>query len=147
MTTKKPKEQCYIFGRGIEEFTIDEFPTIADVMRNYFYVKQNVTRYDNEIRKIVIDRLVKHFKTIDPTAELLNEITIYRKIKKFHEKKKNLEKNKKNKKSETNINNFRKSCSAIFEIRKIQKAPKEVSIKIVDVKTFKPIGHVKIKHF
>lgn len=101
-----------------------------------------------EIRKIVHDRLVEHFKTIDPTAELLSSSRINQKIKKFIEKKKMLEKSikKETVKNKSNIENFRQSCSSIFEIRKIQKAPKEVSIKIVDVKTFKPIKTVKFEH-
>lgn len=141
MTTKKPKEKCNIFCRGIENFTEDKFPTTSDVMKIYFYVKQNETLFDNEIRKKVCQRLVEHFKSIDPTAQLLTISHINRKIKGIYEKKKKLQKSMNPKR----IEEFKKSCSSIFEIRKIQKPPKEVTIKIVDVKNFKPIGYVKLQ--
>lgn len=141
MTTKKPKDKCNIFGKGIENFTEDKFPTTSDVMKIYFYVKQNETLLDNEVRKKVCQRLVEHFKSIDPTAQLLTISHINRKIKGIYEKKKKLQKSM----NPTRIEEFKKSCSSIFEIRKIQRPLKEVTIKIVDVKNFKPIGYVKLQ--
>lgn len=146
MTTKKQKEICTIFGRGIENFTKDKFPTTSDVMKNYFYVKLHENIFDKEVRKIVCQRLVDHFKTIDPTAELLTDSRIIRKIQDIYEKKKKLQKNN-TQKNQERVKDFKKSCSSIFEIRKIQRAPKEVTIKIVDVKNFKPIGYVKVEQY
>lgn len=141
---KVDTDVCFVFGRGIKDFpNKDELPTEADVLKHFFYVKFKVTKLEIDARKIVSERVMQHFNRIDPTSEKLSLSRINVKIKNLWEKRKNLRKNKK----ESHIVALRNKCSStIFEIRKQKPIPKTMSIKIVDVKNFKPLGYVERDH-
>lgn len=114
--SKSNQEQCFVFGKGIAKFRDNQVPTVLDVMKNYFYIKKNVTVNDCQVRNNVCDRLIEQYNTVYPSVQLLSTSRITQKIKKSWEQRVKLQKSKKPQK----IADFRKSCSSqIFEIRKL----------------------------
>lgn len=87
---------CFCFGKG-SAFRKSEI-TLFDIMKNYFFVEQNVKKDPTEVRKIVVKNIKDHFlKENSETDIVITDKSINDKIKNIYLKRENLKKKQKNK--------------------------------------------------
>lgn len=114
-------KNCFVFGRGLQRFDVNSAPTIADVLKHFYYVKKNISSNDNEARKAVCDALILHWQRTNSrttSTTLLSKQRIKTKTKLLWAKRMPLQKRK----NIIQIVAFRTSCSnKIFNIRKENK--------------------------
>lgn len=138
----KPKD--FIFGRGLKDFKVNINPTIADVMKNYIYFKDN--QKSSEARNNVCDNILRNWKKIHPSLhsnEIMTPRCIKAKIESVWSKRMKIQKIKCKKEQANRLVDYRKICSNIFEIRKTKISLKKRKL-IKSSSNFNPISSIQI---